>query len=98
MNTPQSIRKSQIEKLHFVQTEVLTNENMIQARWKKIVHAIQLSTLFNEQVRIIFKTEEGIQSVMTRIREITKQGILLTGGIIIPICCIQEIERNGASL
>lgn len=89
------IKKEQILLQQFVLDEVLSDQDQISKRKQKLSHAIKLGKLFYEKVRIVFETSEGPKSVIERIWEASSKYVILKGGMIIPLCCIKEIDPHG---
>lgn len=85
------IAKEDIEKLHFVKHDVLTDPKEQLHRKFLLEEATVLGNDYKQKVKIIFHTTEGIKVVETTVWALTDSHIELKAGKDIPINCISDV-------
>lgn len=81
------IEKENIPSLNFVNSCV--DIDSIKVRLKK---AEQLGNGFKRKSKILFKTLEGVFKVETTVWATTENHVVLKGGVLIPINCIDSVN------
>ena len=87
----QLIAKEDINKYHFVNTEVLETAEDRRLRYANLSKAMILGNVHKGKVKIVFETNEGIKAVETTIWSTDENEILLKGGVNIPMHSIREV-------
>jgi len=88
----EKIVKEEIPHLHCGCNEVLTESEKIKKRVAELQKAATHGQSFYSKTKIVFQTEEGIKEVTTTVFAVTRQYVVLKGGISIPICCIKDVK------
>lgn len=87
------VQKEHLQGLHFLKSEVLTENILRQRRQYNLNRALILSNLDHNKALITFKTEENyIFKVEATIWAVTEDYILLKGGVTIPVRSIVDLD------
>ena len=86
------IEKEQIPNLHFSKSKP-DSKPIEQKRIKNLLYmGMLLGNSYRQKVKIIFKSDEGIQQVETTIWATTENNVVLKGGTSIPISSIVDLN------
>ena len=88
----EKVNKEEIPHLHCGCKEVLHESLEIKNRIAELQKAATHGQSFYAKTRIVFQTEEGLKEVTTTVFAVTKQNVVLKGGINIPVCCIRDVK------
>lgn len=91
METIELIEKEQVNTLHFVQEDVLTDKDARKVRFMKLEKGMLLGNGYHSKVKIIFETTDGTKAVETTIWQASEDQVSLKGGVNIPIHAIKEV-------
>lgn len=90
--TPIIIEKETISKLHFPNTEVLSETDEKKIRTMSLQRAIKLGNNQKRKVKIVFEDDQEVKKVETTIWAVTEKNILLKRGVSIPINRIHQVS------
>lgn len=85
------IEKEEINKLHFLPADVLSDTAQKNERLQKLNLGMKLGNLEKNKCRIIFHSQEGDNYVETTIWALTDKYICLKGGVTLLIACILDV-------
>lgn len=85
------IEREEIEKLHFLPTDVLPNEEQKTFRTQQLLKGAVLGNIEKEKCKIVFHSEEGDNYIETTIWAVTDKYICLKGGLFLAIASIMEV-------
>jgi hypothetical protein len=85
------ITKEQLPELHFVHTEVLTDEESRKRRLAALESAVALGNDFKQKVKLIFGTTQGIKAVETTLWALTDSHVEIKAGVDIPLHSIYQV-------
>jgi|TARA_R110002153_G_scaffold6210_13_gene28559 hypothetical protein len=86
------IEKENINKLNFINIDVLDDVDGKKSRYHNLRKAEILGNIHKRKIKIIFKSSEGIFKVETTVWARSEKYISLKGGVCIPISCIFEVS------
>lgn len=85
------IEKESISTLSFPNDEVLLTEAAQKERMNKLQKGLELGNSFKNKTTITFETLEGLHEVKTTLWAVTRNHVLLKGGVNIPIHAITHV-------
>lgn len=88
----EKIEKEKVEGLKFPETEVLTDNDLIQKRKSDLDKALSLGNLDQIKIKIYFEDSETYRYVETTVWGVTDKRVILKQGIVIPINRIHYLE------
>ena len=88
----EKIEKEKVEGLKFPETEVLTDNDLIQKRKSDLDKALSLGNLDQIKIKIYFEDSETYRFVETTVWGVTDKRVILKQGIVIPINRIHYLE------
>lgn len=87
------INKESIDTLSFAKGDVLSNEQDVQLRTRRLQKALKLGNTYKSHVRLVFKTSDGgIMKTVVTVWAVTEKYVVLKGQRMIPIEAIIEVE------
>jgi hypothetical protein len=86
------IAKEQIPQLHFVEREVLFNDDDKKSRKNELYKAMLLGNLNKAKSKITFATQNGLRKVETTVWAVDEKEVLLKYGFFIPIHSIIRVD------
>lgn len=85
------IEKEKLGAFHFVNTEVLPDEESRQRRLTMLESAVALGNDFKQKVKLIFATTSGIKAIETTLWALTDSHVEIKAGVDIPIRAIYKV-------
>jgi hypothetical protein len=86
------IEKEFVPFLTFESGDVLRDESMKIQRTILLHTAMLLGNCFKDKVTIVFKSQEGINSVKTTVWAATDNNVVLKGGTMLPVKSILDVK------
>ena len=91
MGAVKKIDQKDLLKIVFKKEETMYINEQIKSRDQKLYMAMLMGNNYNENVRIVFNTEDGECELVTRIWARTDKYVVLKGGTFIPIGAVIDI-------
>ena len=91
MGAAKKIDQKDLLKLVFKKEETMYINEQIKTRDQKLYMAMLMGNNYNNNVRIVFNTEDGECELVTRIWARTDKFVVLKGGTFIPIGAVIDI-------
>ena len=86
------IEKENINKLSFVNIDVIEDLEAKKSRYNNLKRAAILGNIHKRKIKIIFKSSEGMFKVETTVWSRNEKYVTLKGGVSIPISSIFKVN------
>ena len=88
---PGIVKEQELQQTVFKNEGKMYAQEQLKSRHQKLYAGMLFGNNFNQNVRILFNTEDGVREIFSRVWATTDRHVVLRSGVFLPISAIIDV-------